>query len=172
MDTCYIPHTPHPRWLSSPRFVITPSLLLSLPLPANRSYISQNMLVGLINSVPVSVAVQPATSTSTITLSAAFQHQLLPIFDRFGLYTCNISLSVPTNNGFYTSKLSLQCSHTPGESDIILGSDWMSTCSVVLCDGGFILADPSRPAITSLPAGHYWTRNEGEIVSSLYQMFY
>jgi hypothetical protein len=109
------------------------------------------MLVGLIVSIPVSVAVEPTTATSTILFSTVYRLQLLvlPKFDRFGLYTCDTSLSVPTRTGFYTSKLFLRCSHTPGESDITLGSDRMSACGAILCDGGFEFVDPLNPVVTS-----------------------
>ena len=125
------------------------------------------MLVGLISSVPVSVTIQPGVPTSTITLSAAYRLELLPLFDRSGLYTCNTSLSVPTNNGFYTSKVTLQCSHTPGECDIILGSDWTSACGATLCTDGSGLVDPPHPAVTSLPPGHCWSPNKGKPVMFL-----
>ena len=60
--------------------------------------------------------------------------QLLSKFNHFGLYTCDTSFSVPTKIGFYTSKPSLQCSHTPGENDVILGSDQMFTCGAAPCN--------------------------------------
>ena len=124
------------------------------------------MFAGLINSVTVSVAIRPTIPTSTITLSAVYRLQLIPIFDRFGLLLCDTPLSVPTANGFYTSKLSLRCCHNSGESDIVLGSDWISACGAVLCNDGSELADPPRPTIASLPPGYYWNRSEGEVVVS------
>ena len=46
----------------------------------------QNLLVGLINSDPVSVLAQPTASVSTIALSAVYGWlPLLPLFDRLGL---------------------------------------------------------------------------------------
>lgn len=125
------------------------------------------MLVGVINSVPVSILVEPATSISTISFAAAYRLQLNPLFNRFGFYSCDASLSVPTANGFYTSKIALQCSHTSVESDVVLGHDWVSTCSAVFCDGGYGLVDPSHPETEPLPPGHCWTQSEGENVSFL-----
>ena len=81
----------------------------------------QNMLIGLIASIPVSVAVEPTTMRSTIVLSTVYRLQLLPKFDRFDLYTRDTSMSIPTRTGFYTSRLSLRCSRTPGETNVILG---------------------------------------------------
>ena len=139
-------------------------LLRSSPPQLRRK---MKMLVGLINSIPVLILVKLMTSTSTISLAAAYRLQLLPLFNRFGFYSCNTSLFVPTNNGFYTSKVCLQCSHSSGERDIVLGSDWISLCGVVLCDDGSGLVDPLHPAGEPLPPGHCWSRNEGEIVCSL-----
>ena len=56
---------------------------------------------------------RPRALSLTIGWSAAYWLQLVLLFDRSGLYTCDISLSVPTSNAFYTSKSLLQCSHTP-----------------------------------------------------------
>ena len=129
------------------------------------------MLSGLANSFPVSMVVQPMTTMSTITFSAAYRLGLLPLFDRYGHYACDIHLSVPTNGGFYTSRKSLRCCHVSGESDIVLGSDWASASSAVLCNHGSGLLDPPQPAIASLPEGYYWTPNEGERVLNLDMMF-
>ena len=120
------------------------------------------MLSGLINSSTVSVAVQPTAAASTIALSAVYRLNLIPTFDRFGRYTCDAPLSVPTSNGFYTFRMPLKCHHVPGESDIVLGSDWLFTSGAVFCDDGFGLLDPLQSIIASLPEGYHWSPNEGE----------
>ena len=161
--------------------VPTPTSLMSLSsrsrvsssLPPAQYYLNSlaiAMLVGLVNSIPVSIVVQPRTPTSTITLSAAYRLQLLPLFDRFGVYTCDTSFSVPIGNGYHTSKPSLQCPHASGESDVVLGYDWTPACRVATCDSGSELADPPPSVVTSLPLDHYWSRNEGKIVPSLNAM--
>ena len=157
---CFVIISPSHALYSRPSFL---SLIASMTTKASTR---QNMLVGLITSIPVSVAVEPTTATSTILLSAVYRLQLLPKFDCFSLYTCDTLLSVPTRTGFYTSKLSLQCSHTPGESEVILSSDWMSACSAALCDDALGLVDPPNPVVTLLPPGNYWSQNEGETWAS------
>ena len=74
-----------------------------------------------------------------------------PKIRSLGLYTCDTPLSVLTRTGFYTSKLSLRCSHTPGESDAILGPDWMLACGAALCDDDFESVDPPNPVVMLLP---------------------
>lgn len=118
------------------------------------------MLSGLINSSIVSVVIEPTTTTSTITLSAIYRLGLLPVFNRFGQYTCDTSLSVPTHDGFYTSGMFLRCCHLPRESDIILGSDWVTASGAVFCDDGFSLLDPSRRC----QKVNHWTPNGGKII--------
>ena len=88
-------------------------------------------------------------NASTIALSAVYCLQFLPLFGRSGLHACDVSLSVPTSGGFYTSSLSLQCSHTT-ESDVILGFDWMSSCGVALSDDRCEPVDPSHVVVMSL----------------------
>jgi hypothetical protein len=122
------------------------------------------MLSGLIHSSSVSVEVQPTTMTSIITLAAVYRLGLLPKLDRLGRYTCDVSLSIPTNSGFYTSQMLLRCSHMRGENDIVLGSDWMSATGSVFCDNGPGLVDPPQSVVASLPDGYYWSPNKGEIV--------
>jgi len=124
------------------------------------------MLSGVANSFPVSVVVQPMTNISTITFSAVYQLGFLPLLDRYGHYTCETHLSVPTDNGFYTSWASLRCCHA-GESDIVLGLDWVSASGAILRDNGPGLLDPPQSSITLLPEGHHWTPNEGERTCSL-----
>ena len=68
------------------------------------------------NSVPMSILVKPTTSISTISFAAACRLQLIPLFHRFGFYSCDTSLFVPTGTIFYTSKVSLQCSHPDGRA--------------------------------------------------------
>ena len=115
------------------------------------------ILPGFTGSSPVSISVEPTAARSAIALSSAHRLKLLPLFNRFGHYVCDIPLSIPTRSGFYTSKISLECSHEPGTAEIILGLDWCSACTPVLCNNGTELEDPA-PAITScLPAGHYWS---------------
>jgi len=118
-------------------------------------------LPGFTGSSPVSVSVEPTASRSAITLGSAYQLQLLPLFDRSGRYTCDITLSVPTRGGCYTSKISLECSHELKNTEIILGSDWISSCSAVPCNDGSGLEDPTLSVMGSLPAGHYWSPSEG-----------
>ena len=85
-----------------------------------------------------------------------------PLFDRFGPYTCDDTLLVPTSNGFYTPRTPLRDVHAPGESDIILGSDWVSATGATFCSGDPGILDPSQSVIASLPGGHHWSPNEGE----------
>ena len=118
-------------------------------------------LPGFTGSSPVSVLVEPTTSRSAIALSLVYRLQLLPLFDRFGHYTCDITLSVPTCSGCYTSKLSLECSHDLKGTEIVLGLDWMSACSVARCNNGPGLEDPAPAVVGSLPAGHYWSPGDG-----------
>ena len=68
------------------------------------------ILPGFTGSSPVSISVEPNTSRSTIVFSLAYQLQLLPLFDRFGRYVCDVTLSAPTRSGFYTFKIFLDCS--------------------------------------------------------------
>ena len=91
---------------------------------------TNTLLGGLIGSSTVSVAVQPMAATLMIKLSTVYRLGLLLLFDRFGRYACNTSLSVPTASGFYTSRMSLRCCHAQGDSDIVLGPDWVSASGV------------------------------------------
>ena len=68
-------------------------------------------------------------SRSTITLRSVYRLQLLPLFDRFCCYACDVCFSVPTRGGFYTPKFSLERSHVTGNAEITLGSDWMTRYS-------------------------------------------
>ena len=119
------------------------------------------ILPGFTGSSSVSVSVEPSASLSTITLSSAYRPHLSPLFNSFGRYTCDIPLSDPTRSGCNTSNVSLECSHTPKDAEIILWSDWISTCSAVLRDDGSGLEDPALFVISSLPAGHYWSPGKG-----------
>ena len=65
------------------------------------------ILTGFTNSSPIPVSIEPDTPPSTIALSSAHRLQLLPIFNRFGRYACDVALSVPTRGGSYTSNVSL-----------------------------------------------------------------
>ena len=123
------------------------------------------MFPGFVGSSPVSISVVPTVSRSTITLSSVYRLQLLPLFDRFGRYACDVCFSVPTSGGFYTSKISLECSHVTGDAEITLGSDWMTGCSATFCKDGAELEDPTTSSIASFLAGHYWSpSSDGKII--------
>ena len=124
--------------------------------------LQRRMISGLVNSSTVSVAVQSTAAASTIALSAVYRLGLIPTFDRFGRYACDVPLSVPTRSGFYTSRIPLKCHHASEESDIVLGSDWLFASGAVSSDDGFGLLDPPQSIIASLPEGYHWTPNEGE----------
>jgi hypothetical protein len=145
-------------------------LCLSLDIPertlslSTTRFLSQEIsmiLPGYTGSSTISVSIEPTASRSTVSLGFLYRLQLLPIFDRYGRYVCEIPVCVPTRGGFYTSNLSLQCSHATGNADITLGSDWISTSSAVFCDDGLGLEDPAQSIISSLPAGYYWSPNDG-----------
>lgn len=119
------------------------------------------LLPGFTGSSSVSVSIEPNASQSTITLGSAYQLQIHPLFDRFGRLIGEIPLSVPTRCGFYTSKISLECLHASRDVEVILGSDWISVCSVTFCEDGSGLEDPSMSVISSLPIGNYWSPNSG-----------
>jgi len=126
------------------------------------------ILPGFTGSSPVSISVDPTAAQSTIALSSVHRLKLLPLFNRFGRYVCDIPLSIPTRGGFYTSKVSLECSHEPGDAEVILGPDWFSACSPALCGNGSDLEDPAPATVSSLPAGHYWTLSDG-MARSIYR---
>ena len=126
------------------------------------------MLSGLTNSSSVSISVELNASQSTIAFSSVYQLKLLPLFNPSGCCVCDIYLSVPTRGGFYTSKTLLECSHAHEDVEIILGSDWISTCSVTLCDDKAELEDLTETLVASLPAGHYWSPGDGTLVAYLF----
>ena len=82
-----------------------------------------------------------------------------------GRYTCDLPLSVPTRGDFYISKLSLECLHVPGETDIVLGSDWFTGFSTTFCCDTveLELEDPATSVVAFLLVGHYWNPNDGAI---------
>ena len=85
----------------------------------------------------------------------------LPLFDRLGRSTCDGLLSILTGNGFCNSRIPL-CTHTPGESNIILGSDWVFAIGTTFCNGGSGILNPSQSVVASLPEGHHWSPDGGE----------
>ena len=121
------------------------------------------MISGFAGSSSVSILVELTVSQSTIALGSVYRLQLLPLFNRLGHYTCDISLSIPTCGGFYTCKFSLKCSPIAEDAEIVLGFDWISSCSVTVSDDRAELEDPTASAIASLPFGHYWSPNDGAI---------
>jgi len=145
-------------------FLITPQRCPHPPPPFCARPPSQDtsmIIPGFTGSSPVSVSVDPNIFQSTIALSSVYRLNILPFFNRFGRLDCNAPLSVPTRSGFYTSNVSLTCFYTPRDVEIVLGSEWLTACSAVLCDDGSRLEDPTPSVISSLPAGHYWNPSNG-----------
>ena len=129
------------------RTVDVSSLFPSSPTPATTNEV-QIMLAGMINSASVSVVVYPETPTSTIALSATYRLISSSPFSTVSastLATFRFPFQ-PAVAGFYTSRLSLRCSHTT-ESNVILVSDWMSSCGVALSDDVSELADRLQTTI-------------------------
>ena len=52
----------------------------------------------------------------------------------------------------------------PGDTKIVLESDWIAACSATLCNGRAEPKDPTTSTIASLPAGHDWSPN-GSVVT-------
>ena len=126
-----------------------------------RSGTTGMILPGSTNSLPVLVSIEPNMSRSTIGFSSVYRLKLLPVFNCFGHYICEIPLSVPTRSGFYTSNISLECSYASGDAEVILGTNWISACSITFCDDGSGLEDPAMSVISCLPTGHYWSPSGG-----------
>ena len=81
--------------------------------------------------------------------------QLLPLFNCFGRYSCKVPSPIPMRGGFYTSKLSLDCSPMPSDTNIMLGSDWISPHSTMM--GPHCKSCPSPPFLSS---SHHWSPSE------------
>jgi hypothetical protein len=150
---------------------IVPKQPLSLSTTCACSLLEEITMIlpGFTGSSAVSVSIEPNVSRSTISLSSVYRLQLLPLFDRYGRYLCEVPVCVPTRGGFYTSKIPLECSCATRDADIILGSDWISTCLVGFRDDGQGLEDPTQLAMSSLPASHYWSPNGGTTIT--YQLY-
>jgi hypothetical protein len=71
---------------------------------------------------------------------SVYQLNLLPLFNRSGR------------------------SHAHEDAEIVVGLDWISTCSVMLCNNGIKLEDPTEALVASLSAGHHWSPNSGTLV--------
>lgn len=127
------------------------------------------ILPGFTSDSPVSILIEPNVSLSKIAFNSVYRLRLSPLLNHSGCHVCEIPLSIPTRDGFYTSKVYLQCSHALRESEVILGSDWISTCSVAFCKDGSGVEDPIDAVVSSLPPGHYWSPNDG--TSTIYQPF-
>jgi len=123
------------------------------------------MLSGLAGSSSISISVEPNAPQSTIAFSSVHRLKLLPLLNPSGHSVCDTSLSVPTRSGFYTCKIALECSHMHENTEVVLGSDWISACSATLCDDGVKLEDPTEALVASLPAGHYWSPGNGTFVT-------
>lgn len=123
------------------------------------------ILPGFTGSSPVSVLIERNVARSSITLGSVYKTGITPTFDRFGKYVCEVPLSVPTRSCVYTSRIPLECSHALSNTDIVLGMDWISTCCAILSDDALVLEDPGLSAIAALPAGHYWTGNDGMFIT-------
>jgi hypothetical protein len=108
------------------------------------------ILPGFTNSSPVPVLVDTNASQSTVALSPVYQQHLSPLFNCFGHYVCEVALSIPTQHGFYTSKVSLNCLHAPRDAEVILESDWISTCLVAFCNDGSRLEVSIPVGVTQL----------------------
>jgi len=123
------------------------------------------ILSGPTGSSSISISVEPDAPRSTIAFGSVHRLKLLPLFNPSGRYVCDVSLSIPTRSSFYTCKIPLKCSHTHESAEVVLGSDWISTYSATLCDDRVKLEDPTEALITSLPAGHYWSSDNGMLVT-------
>ena len=141
-------------------FTLLPSLLISsFPL----SWDVHMILPGFTDSSLVSTSFKPTALWSSIGFSLVYQLQL-PLFNHFGHYICDISLSVPTCDSFYKAcNISLECSHIPGDTEIDLGSDWISSCFTTFFDDWTGLENLITSIVTSLPASNYWSPNDGVV---------
>ena len=73
----------------------------------------------------ISLSVNPSASRSTIVLSSVYGPEL-PIFDKFGRYSCEVTQSILTRSCIYTLKLSFKRLHTSGDADVTLGLERIS----------------------------------------------
>ena len=112
-------------------------------------------ILGFAGAHPAVFIVDLASPCSFISHGYLYSNDINPALDANGRLKQEITLSVPSLGGFYTSLcFPLSCSHAH-DCDVILGQDWLTECRPVV--RGNALGLPASANVEALPANHTWT---------------
>lgn len=112
-------------------------------------------LLGRADTLSCVFILDRAEPRSRASLAFLYKNSLASKLNSFGRLSTHLTIDVPTQGGFYTSKdLVLECSPSC-RGDIVLGSDWFTSVSITPSDN--VLPEPSLDRVVHLPQGHEWT---------------
>lgn len=112
-------------------------------------------LLGYANSKPCTFLLDRASPHCQVSAAFLFRNDFHSRLDSTARETTHLTISVPTQGGYYTSSdVSLVSSATP-TCDIILGADWVASCRVLTAINTIPI--PTPEVVSSIMDGNTWT---------------
>lgn len=112
-------------------------------------------LIGYAGSCPCVFSVDLASPRSEISRDFLFRHSIPTNLDASGALCTHLTVSVPSQGGYYTSTNLLLVSSTGNNADVVLGSGWIASCNVRFATN--VLLKPAIADVLSLPDVHKWS---------------
>jgi len=124
---------------------------------------SSLQILGYANSKPATVLVDRTSPCSMASAAFLFSNSLNTSLDSKGRHQASLTLSIPSQGGYYTStnfrvKSSARCS-----VDVVLGADWLVAVRATIAVN--VLRHPAPETVENLAEGHGWTA-DGELEMS------
>ena len=112
-------------------------------------------LLGFADRKPAGFIIDKSYPHSSISEAFLFQNNINTVLDSSGCNHQNITLSVPSLGGYYTSPHFPMQGSILCNSDMVLSADWLSQCQPTLCMNAF--GQPVPDMVDNLTDGHTWT---------------
>ena len=99
--------------------------------------------------------VDRASPDSQVSAAFLFKHSINSLLDSTGSHHARLSVSIPSQGGYYTSGPFRLLSSVTCAADIVLGADWLASCRIATVHNA--LQRPAPETIAQLAEGHGWT---------------
>jgi hypothetical protein len=112
-------------------------------------------ILGYADSKPAVFVVDRASPHSQVSAAFLYHNSLNTTLNSNGHNEAYLTISVPSQGGYYKSSRLRLNSSVSCTVDIVLGADWLALCRVSA--GTDALQHPAPESVQRLPDGHGWT---------------
>lgn len=123
--------------------------------PLSATTMTSVEVLGYADDVPCTYLLDGSYPLSLVSPAFLYKNSLHPQLAVGGRQYASLTVSVPSQGGYYSSSAMHLLSSPTCKADIVLGAEWLKSCRALVAVN--VLLSPSREIASNLPDGHMWT---------------